>query len=295
MVDYDFLTNGETSAESKKIETIKEPTIRKLMPGEKVVPANMGPGRVEFMDIDLPEKTKGAVDLVRHKMIEGDQRIQLMKKEADALAVKDDETFVRASEMIGQTKNLKKFLEDAVNEIIKPLYQEYKKGRNILTERTGKLDAIIKAIQGKADAHAYKLEMQRREEERKAREAAAKLQAELDKAQRAAEAAERKAAKAEKRDPVKYEPIVVDTPVVPKEIKLKTESSSAKIEMVLVPTIEDPKAEYVIDKILYYFESQFMDLALKAAIKAIKAGAIGLKGAPGIKVEEKAVTRHRRR
>jgi len=55
------------------------------------------------------------------------------------------------------------------------------------------------------------------------------------------------------------------------------------------------KAEYVIDKVLYYFEDKFMDLATKAAEKAIRAGAIGLKGAPGITVEEKAVTKHRRR
>ena len=90
MVSYDFLKDGE--------DKIK-----------------MEPGRVEFLDVDLPEKTKGAVDLVRHKMIEGDQSISMMKKEADALAVKDDETFARASEMIGQTKNLKKYIKVKYN------------------------------------------------------------------------------------------------------------------------------------------------------------------------------------
>ena len=273
VINYNFMENGSFSGEKK--------------------------GRVEFLNtgVDLPGRSGGktSIEQVRHKMVEGDQRIALMKKQTDELTVEDEATFFQASEMIGQTKNLKKLLEDAVNVIIRPLYQEYKKGRNILTERTGKLDDIIKAIQAKADAHAYKLEMQRREEERKAREAAAKLQAELDKAQRAAEAAERKAAKAEEREPVVHEPIVVDAPVVPKEIKVKTESSSAKIEMVLVPMITNPKDEYVIDKVLYYFEDKFMDLATRAAEKAIKAGAIGLKGAPGITVEEKAITKHRRR
>ena len=291
MVDYRFL-------DDKKKEG--PPSIG---PIEEELP----PGRVEFFDVDLPPSKKhhigkdatfeilSTTDMVRQQIKSGEAGLESMKKEAEALTVENSDDFNKAVEMIGQIKNLKKSLTDTVNAIIQPIYQEYKSGRNILTSFTPKLDAIQAAIKEKQDAYAYKAEMARREAERKAAEETAKLQAKIDAEQKALEEAERKAAKAEKREPVKYEPIKVDTPVIPKEIKTTTESGSAKIEMVLVPTITNAKSEYVIDKVLYYFEKQFMDLALKAANKAIKAGAIGLKGAPGITVEEKAITKHRRR
>ena len=294
MVDYGFLENGEFKGKGKRVEFFNVDLPARNITTSQKVEEEAKKARDEYFE----EKTITVLtttDLVRKRIKEGEACLESMQKEAESLTVDNPYGFDRAVEMIGQIKNLKKSLTDAVNAVIQPLYQEYKSGRNILTSFTPKLDAIHAAIKEKQDAYAYKAEMARREAERKAAEEAAKLQEKIDAEQKALEAAERKAAKAEKREPVKYEPIKVDTPVVPKEIKTTTESGSAKIEMVLVPTITNPKEEYVVDKILYYFESQFMDLALKAANKAIKAGAIGLNGAPGITVEEKAVTKHRRR
>jgi hypothetical protein len=259
-------------------------------------------GRVEFFDVDLPpgrveitDKQLTTTDRVRQQIKAGEAGLKSMQKEVDELVVETKEDFYRSVEMIGQIKNLKKWLIDAVNEIIMPQYQEYKAGRNILTAFTPKLDRQKAQIEAKQETYSYKAEMARREAERRAAEEAAKLQAKIDAEKKKMDEAEKKKAKKEKREPVFHEPIVVDTPVVPKEIKTITESGSAKIEMVLVPTITEPKNGYVIDKVLYYFEKQYLDLALKAANKAIKAGAIGLKGAPGISVEERAVTKHRRR
>jgi hypothetical protein len=259
-------------------------------------------GRVEFFDVDLPPgrveitgKQLTTTDRVRQQIKAGEAGLKSMQKEVDELVVETKEDFYRSVEMIGQIKNLKKWLIDAVNEIIMPQYQEYKAGRNILTAFTPKLDRQKAQIEAKQEPYSYKAEMARREAERRAAEEAAKLQAKIDAEKKKMDEAEKKKAKKEKREPVFHEPIVVDTPVVPKEVKTTTESGIANIKMVLVPTITEPKNEYVIDKILYYFEDKFMELALKAANKAIKAGAIGLKGAPGISVEERAVTKHRRR
>jgi hypothetical protein len=245
-------------------------------------------GRVEFFDVDLPPgrveitgKQLTTTDRVRQQIKAGEAGLKSMQKEVDELVVETKEDFYRSVEMIGQIKNLKKWLIDAVNEIIMP--------------HTPKLDRQKAQIEAKQEPYSYKAEMARREAERRAAEEAAKLQAKIDAEKKKMDEAEKKKAKKEKREPVFHEPIVVDTPVVPKEVKTTTESGIANIKMVLVPTITEPKNEYVIDKILYYFEDKFMELALKAANKAIKAGAIGLKGAPGISVEERAVTKHRRR
>ena len=289
MVDYGFIEKIDAQIENTgKVgffdadlsEEIEEPTIRKLMPGDKIIPSG---------------KQLTTTDLVREKIKAGKKNIEKMKKEADALTVEDRAGFNRSVEMIGQLKNLKKSLTDAVNHIIQPIYQEYKEGRNILTAFTPNLDKIQAAIQKKQDDYAYKAEMKRREDARKAAEDARKLQAKIDAEQKKIDDAEKAAAKKEEREPQYLPPIKVDTPVIPKEIKTKTESGSAKIEMVLVHTITDINSTFLHQLILDHCGPAYKTLADQACKKAIKAGAIGLAGAEGITVEEKAITKHRRR
>ena len=286
MVDYGFL-EPEKGGRVEFLDVdlpdeieIEGPTIRKLMPGDKVVTAG---------------KQLTTTDLVRQKIKAGEKNIESMKKEADGLAVENSDGFDRAVEMIGQIKNLKKSLTDAVNAIIQPIYQEYKEGRNILTSFTPKLDKIHATIKEKQDAYAYKAEMKRRADAQKAADEAARLQAKIDAEQAALDAKEKAAAKKENRAPQYLPPVKVDAPVIPREIKTKTESGSAKIEMVLVHTVTDIKSTFLHKLILDHCGPAYKTMADQACKKAIKAGALGLAGAEGITVEEKAVTKHRRR
>ena len=255
-------------------------------------------GRIEFFDVDMPATLPGitnSVEIVRKRMTEGDKKIDEMGAEVKALVLKDEADFGRATEMIGQLKNLKKLLSDAVNKYKDPIYDLYKTMRDILGVRKDKIDAHIEIIQQKQNQLAYQLEMNRREAKRRADEAAAELQKKLDAEQAAIDAKEKEKAKEEKREPVFSAPIKVDAPVIPKEIKTKTESGSAKIEMVLMPKITDIKSPYIFQKVIQHFQFKYKELAIKALEKDIKAGALGLKGAEGVTVEEKAVTKHRRR
>ncbi len=263
-------------------------------------------GRVEFFDAELPEQFAGPpakkegkteLEIVRERMERGDEKIDEMGKEVDEVEFsgQGQAGFDRATEMIGQVKKLKSRLEVSVNEYKDPIWEQYKTLRNILTTRTSKLDDQIVTLKAKQNVVAGELEMARREEKRKADEAAAKLQAKIDAEQKKLDEAEKKAAKKEKREPVYQPPVVVDKPEIPKTIKTKTESGSATIKMILVPTITDLSSEFLQDMMLNYFREKYEELALKACNAAIKAGALGLAGAKGIKVEEKADTTHRRR
>lgn len=255
-------------------------------------------GKVEFFDIDLDAELPEAVDrldMVRKKTAAGLEKIESMRTEAIALEIKSDNDFSRAIEMVGQCKKLKKMLEDAVNNHIKPLWDEWKSGKNILTATTSKIDAVQKIPQGKADAYAHEIEMARRKKQQEAEAEARKLQQRLDAEQREREAAERKAAKAEKRKPVYQAPIVVDKPVIEKEVKIKTESAAATIETYLDAEIQNLGSKFVLQMVMNYKRKQYLDLAEKALKAAIKAGVLGINGADGVKVVEKTKTGTRRR
>ena len=108
-------------------------------------------------------------------------------------------------------------------------------------------------------------------------------------------AKEKKTAKIERRAPVEFAPIIVDKPVVPKTVAVKTAHGSAKTKAVLEHTITDLKSAFLLDLILTHCQPAFKTLADVAVKKAIKAGALGVAGGPGITVEEKYRASHRRR
>ena len=272
MGDYDFLSNEAEAIKKRK------------------------PQKVKFLDVELPETSNvSAVAIVREKMVKGDQQISAMEKEAEGFSLTGQAGFDNLTEMIGQVKTLEKLLTEAVEIHTKPIYARYKELRNILTQRTNRLKKLIEGLQKKQNQIGYQMEMERRERERKAREEAAKLQAKLDREQAELDKKEKARAKKEGREPELQKPIVVDAPTIPKETKTVTESGSAKIEMVLVATIQNPDSPFVFKKIQQYFPRQYMELANKAMKKAIDEGVLGIKGADGVTVEEKASTKHRRR
>jgi hypothetical protein len=261
-------------------------------------------GRVEFLDVDLPASDGGpselgkqltTTELVRQKIKAGKKGLENMRKEADDFECKTESDFYRGVEMVGQCKKLEKQLTDSVNGAIKHLWDEWKEGKNILSVFTDEIKKVQAIPQGKIDAYAHQAEMKRRSDAQKAADEAARLQAKIDAEQASLDAQEKEAAKKEGREPVYLPPITVDKPVIPQEIKTKTESGSAKIEMVLEHTITDITSPFLHKLILDYCGPAYKTIADQACKKAIKAGAIGLKGASGITVEEKAKTKHRRR
>lgn len=242
----------------------------------------------------LPVK-KDPVDMARVVLDAFDEKIAKMHNEAEALEIKTEADFNRAVEMRGQAKTLKKMVVDAAGKFSKPLYREYKAVKNLETSITVPLDKADVTLKKKTDDWAYLALLAERKREQKAREEAAALQAKIDAEQKAQADRERAAAEKEKREAVIPERIVVDVPVVPAKVAAKTEHGSVSVKMVLKGEITDLESDFVFKLVLSQTRAGYRTLAEAALKKAIKAGAIGIKGGPGVAVREVADTQHRRR
>jgi hypothetical protein len=218
-----------------------------------------------------------------------------MHGEAEELEVKADADFNRAVEMRGQGKTLAKQIVEAAEAFSKPLWKEYKKIKNLETSITEPLAETDNLLKKKTDDFALIKLLEQRKADQKAKAAAAALQATIDAEQEKQAAAERAAAKKEKREVVVPEPIVVDVPVVPQTVAAKTEHGSVSLKMVLKGEITDLESGFVFKMVLSEVRVAYKTLAETALKKAIKAGAVGIKGGPGVTVREVAETQHRRR
>jgi len=262
---------------------------------------------VEFFDADIPPASedgervpvaaakKDPVEMARAILEKFEGKIAFMHGEAEELEIKTDKDFNRAVEMRGQGKTLAKMVIDTVEKYSKPLWHEYKRVKNLekpVTEPLTKTDNLLKK---KMDDFAYLALLIKRKAEQKAREAAADLQAKIDKEQAEQAAAERAAAKKEKREAVIPASIVVDMPVVPQTVAAKTEHGSVSLKMVLKGEITDLESDFVFKLVLAEVRPAYKTLAETALKKAIKAGAVGIKGGPGVVVKEVADSQHRRR
>lgn len=259
---------------------------------------NDKPTKVEFFDAEMPASVpakKDPVAVARAAMAKGLEEIGRIKNESDVFEIKSEGDLQLAVELQGQAKTILKRLTDSGESYYKPHFDTYKQIRNIVTATIEPLNDAIKILKQKSDQFAYQLEVQRREAEAKARAEAAALQAKIDKEVAEQRAAEAKAAKAEKREPVEMPPIVVDTPVIPKEIKAKTEHGSIKVSMVLRHEVTELESEYLFGLVLAYCRPAYKTMVDQACKKAIKAGALGVAGGPGVMVREEADTQHRRR
>jgi len=262
---------------------------------------------VEFFDADISDGAesgkglpatapkKDPVEMARAILKKFDGKIAYMHGEAEELEIKTDADFNRAVEMRGQGKTLAKQIVEAAEGFSKPLWAEYKKIKNLETSITAPLTETDKLLKKKSDEFAYLKLLEQRKAEQKAREEAAKLQAKIDAEQAKQAEAERKSAKKEKRAAVIPEPIVVDVPVVPQTVAAKTEHGSVSLKMVLKGEITDLESDFVFRMVLSEGRAGYLALAKAALKKAIKAGAVGIKGGPGVTVREVAETQHRRR
>lgn len=124
-----------------------------------------------------------------------------LRTEADAVAVTDETSVKGAVAMAGQVKQLTKKIEEQRKTIVEDPGGFVKSVNSFCKDFTSKLEAIEHGLKRKIADYQHRQELARREAERKAQEAAAKLQADLDK-----EAKERGVA-----------PVEVALPVMPKQ------------------------------------------------------------------------------
>ncbi len=178
------LSKIKEAEKSRKAQAeLEEVTEEKKPPdnGQALVPANL------------------SLELVKPRFDEYLERVTLFEKSAQALEVKDDETRGQAANLAAGAKKLSKAIDERRKEIAEP-YNAFTKGLKAFADRF--IDRLTSAagIAGKKELqYIERQELARREAEKKALEATAKIQADIN--------AEAKAKG--------IEPIKLETPIVP--------------------------------------------------------------------------------
>lgn len=264
--------------------------------------------KAEVIDVNLPAKQDHPFDksLVVSVFDKFRAEISEMEKEAEAIAVTDDDTYAQAQEMSGQAKRLKAAIDKKRVELKAPYLEFTKFLDSTAGDPVKSLEALARHIENdKMLPYAKKKEQERRDAERKAIEEARLRQAELDKkareeALRASEEAKQKAlsdgkskeeAEAQaKQAEAMAEPAPVVAPDIPQETKLTTDSLTSKIEYDYDWSISDYG---LIPNEIWEERSEQIRKAIAPVINAkIKAG---IRNIPGVKVfrVEKLKTRRR--
>jgi DNA repair exonuclease SbcCD ATPase subunit len=156
--------------------------------------------------------------------------ISKMEQQAEQAVVKDEQTLKGTVSFAGQVKALKNKIEKQRKEIIEEPNKFVKAVNSFCKDFTGKLSGIEQTLKQKIGEYQYRLEMARREAERKAREEAQRLQEELNK-------------EAEEKG---IEPVKVGTPVIPKKegvVRTETGTSSHIRKKWKVEVIDEDKVE----------------------------------------------------
>lgn len=153
------------------------------------------------------------------------QEIDKILKDAEEVVVKDEHSLKSAVTIGGGAKKLNKKITAQRKEIVEDPNQFVKSVNNFCKTFTDKLLQIENTVKKKIADYQYSQELQRREQERKAQEAAMRLQDQLDK-----EAEEKNVA-----------PVQVVTPVIPKQpaVARSESGASSHIRMQWVGEIED--------------------------------------------------------
>lgn len=195
----------------------------------------------------------------------GDQ-VGAMEHEAKELTVNSRETAITATEMTGQVKRLAKQIDTRRKDIIEEPDGFVRKVNAFVKPMTDRLKALEELLKRKIGDFSYQQELQRREIERRQREEAAKLQAELD--------AQAKAAN--------VEPVLV-VPVAVPERREPTRSDTAVASTVMVWDFEVQDPAAVPRPYLAVDEA-----AIRAAVRG------GIREIPGVRIFERAEIRVRR-
>lgn len=216
---------------------------------------------------DIVKADPYSLERAKQQFQKYEDEIQKWSLKATELEVEDDVTNATATEMTAQVAGLLKQLDDQRKEIIKTPDDYVRSVNSFVRGFKVKLESIVKDLKAKVGDYGYKLELKRREDERKMQKAAAKKQAKLD-------------AEAKK---MKVEPVQMPVMVAPKKPEpVRTESGTASTR--------------------YEWDCEVVDIALvpraylefnkTPAMYAIKSG--GLRDIPGLRIFEKPIVTIRR-
>lgn len=206
------------------------------------------------------------LNLVKPGFAKFEAEITKWEGETKALEVKSDEDRATAAMIGGAAAKLTKTLDAKRKEILAP-YKDFEKSLNgFVAGFTDRLRHVSNLTKAKEMRFVALQEMQRREAEKKAQEATAKLQAKIDK-------------EAEKKG---IEPIQVQAPIVPPQpTKMRTETGTTSYEVKswvgeIINPAEVPRP--------------YCEPSQKLVNQAVKEGCREI---PGVKIYEKTEIRYR--
>ncbi len=220
---------------------------------------------MQFPGVDSTEVVvRSPLDLddIRSKLEEYREAIEEMATQASLIVVVDDASAKQAVSMASAVKQLGKKIETARKEAIEEPQGFIKTVNGMAKSFTGALEEIEKGLKRRIADYQYRLELERREAERIAREEAARLQRSLD-----AEAKEKG-----------VEPVKVVAPVMPKPqtVTRSEDGATAYIRKEWKCAVVDPGA----------VPREFCspdDRKLREAVRA------GMRDIPGCRIYEEAV------
>jgi hypothetical protein len=196
-----------------------------------------------------------------------DHALEAMTAEAEQAEVKDEGTAAKATEMMAEASGFKKAIDAKRREFTDPAYKYFSAVNSFVKPYTDKLEKMIKILKGKYGEWSHQVEMQRREAEKKAQDAAAKKQREINQAAKKAG----------------IDPVTMPTPVLPtKQEPVRTASGTASTKF-------DWEFEVIDFSKLPDNYKMVNAQALRAAKKA------GIKDIPGTRRKDKPVVSVRSR
>lgn len=226
------------------------------------------------MNFDVKEKSLDealvvsglSVEDVKPRFADFLDKAVLFQRSAEALEVHDDETREQAANLAGGAKKLVKAIETRRKEVIAPA-QEFVKGVNGLVGKITLLLEQAAALVGQKEmAFLNLLEMKRREVERLAQEAVARLQKQVDR-------------EAKKKG---IEPIKIEAPVVP-EVQTTARTESGISSYTVTTWDFEIQAEAEVPRDYCSSDSRKIRDGIKNGVRQI----------PGVRIFEKTEIRHR--
>lgn len=206
------------------------------------------------------------IDGARRALRIFEEKVSAIETEASAMTVNSAAAASNATEMTGQVKRLAKSVDDRRKEIIAEPDSFVRKVNGFVKPISDRLKALEALLKRKLSDHAFQVELQRREIERKQNEARIELQKQVD-----AEAA------AKGVETVVLPPVAIPT----KKEPVRSDSAVSSAVMVWKHEVVDaaavPREYLMVD-----------EAAIKAAVKA------GIRDVPGVRIFEEAEMRVRR-
>jgi len=218
--------------------------------------------RGKVAKVPAPATQSFNIETVKKHFLVYSSEIEKMVAKAEGHEVKDQPSLEEAVAMGTAAKQLFKKIDGQRKATVDDPSQFVRTVNNFAKTFTDRLKKIEDSLKKKISDHNYRVELERREQERKAREAAEKLQAQLDE-----EAKEKQ-----------VEPVKIPVPVVPEpEHVTRTETGASHQRMKWMFEVEDENKiprEYL----------QVNEAKIRQAI------AMGRHEIPGLRIYEKAVT-----